>query len=62
MKGNMSLLCFLAVLFAMPSCGSGNATETKEQVVDTVTIQEDAATVVGSDTATLENSKVDSGV
>ena len=53
MKGNMSLLCFLAVLFAMPSCGSGNATETKEQVVDTVTIQEDAIAVVGSDTATF---------
>lgn len=53
MKGKMSLLSFLAALFAMTSCGSGNATETKEQVVnDTVMVQQDTVAVVVADTAT----------
>ncbi len=53
MKGKMSLLSFLAVLLVMPSCGSGNATEVKEQVVnDTEMVQQDLVETVVADTAT----------
>ena len=53
MKGKMSLLCFLAMLFMMPSCGSGNSTAEKEQDKDEITIQQDTAKEVLSDTATF---------
>ncbi len=53
MKGKMSLLSFLAALLLMPSCGSGNATEAKEQVVtDMVMVQQDTVEAIVADTAT----------
>lgn len=54
MKVKMSLLSILAMCFAISSCGSGNATETKEQTNDTIVMQQDtAAEVVRTDTATF---------
>ncbi len=54
MKVKMSLLSILAMCFAMSSCGSGNATETKEQTNDTIVMQQDTtAAVVRTDTATF---------
>lgn len=59
MKGKMNLLCFLSVWFAMSSCGSGNATETKEQINDTIMMQQDTVEVVRTDTATFYSDVVD---
>ena len=54
MKGKMNILYILAALFAMTSCGSGNATETVEPVNDPIVMQQDtAAAVVRTDTATF---------
>lgn len=53
MKGKMNILCFLAALFAMTSCGSGNATETKEPINDTIVMQQDTVEVVVADSATV---------
>ena len=53
MKGKMNILCFLAALFAITSCGSGNTTETKEPIIDTVMMQQDTVEVVGADSATV---------
>ena len=54
MKGKMNILCFLAAFFAMYSCGSGNATETKEPVNnDTVVMQQDTVEIVQADSATF---------
>lgn len=54
MKGKMNILYILAALFAMTSCGSGNATETVEQVHnDTVVMQQDTTAVIVSDSATF---------
>ena len=53
MKRKMNILYILAVLFAMTSCGSGNATETKEPVNnDTVMMQQDTVEATAADTAT----------
>ena len=53
MKVKMSLLSILAALFAMTSCGSGNATETVEPVNDPIVMQQDTVEVVAADTATF---------
>ena len=54
MKGKMNILYILAALFAMTSCGSGNATETIEPVHnDTVVMQQDTTAVIVSDSATF---------
>ena len=54
MKGKMNILCFLAAFFAMYSCGSGNATETKEPVNnDSVVMQQDTVEIVQADSATF---------
>ena len=54
MKGKMNILYILAAWFAMTSCGSGNATETKEPVNnDTIVMQQDTMEVVAADTATF---------
>ena len=54
MKGKMNILYILAALFAMTSCGSGNATETVEPVHnDTVVMQQDTTAVIVSDSATF---------
>ena len=54
MKVKMSLLSILAMCFALSSCGSGIATEAKEQTNDTIVMQQDtAAAVVRTDTATF---------
>ena len=54
MKGKMNILYVLAALFAMTSCGSGNATETIEPVHnDTVVMQQDTTAVIVSDSATF---------
>ena len=54
MKGKMNILYILAAWFAMTSCGSGNATETKEPVNnDTIVMQQDTVEVVAADTATF---------
>ena len=53
MKVKMSLLSILAMCFAMSSCGSGNATETKEQINDTIVVQQDTVEAVWSDSATF---------
>ena len=53
MKGKMSLLGILAMCFAMSSCGSGNATEAKEQINDAVVAQQDTVEAVLADTATF---------
>ena len=55
----MNILCFLAALIAMTSCGSGNATETKEQINDTIMMQQDTEEVVRTDTATFYSDVVD---
>ena len=52
MKVKMNLLCILAALFAMTSCGSGVATETIEPVNDTVMVQQDTVEAIVADTAT----------
>lgn len=50
----MNILYILAALFAMTSCGSGNATETVEPVHnDTVVMQQDTTAVIVSDSATF---------
>ena len=50
----MNILYILAALFAMTSCGSGNATETIEPVHnDTVVMQQDTTAVIVSDSATF---------
>ena len=50
----MNILYILAALFAMTSCGSGNATETMEPVHnDTVVMQQDTTAVIVSDSATF---------
>ena len=50
----MNILCFLAAFFAMYSCGSGNATETKEPVNnDSVVMQQDTVEIVQADSATF---------
>ncbi len=54
MKVKMSLLSILAMSFAISSCGSGNATETKEQTNDTIVMQQDTAVAgIVADTATF---------
>ena len=53
MKGKMNILYILAALFAMTSCGSGNATEAKEQTNDTIVMQQDTTAVIVSDSATF---------
>ena len=54
MKVKMSLLSILAMCFAVSSCGSGNATETKEQTNDTIVMQQDTAVAgIVADTATF---------
>ena len=53
MNGKMNILCFLAAVFAMYSCGSGNATETVEPVNETIEMQQDTVEVVAADTATI---------
>ena len=54
MKGKMNILYILAALFAMTSCGSGNATETIEPVHnDTVVMRQDTTAVIVSDSATF---------
>ena len=60
MKGKMNILCFLAALFAMTSCGSGNATETKEPINDTIVMQQDTVEVVVADSATVYSDVVNS--
>ena len=50
----MNILYILAALFAMTSCGSGNATETIEPVHNyTVVMQQDTTAVIVSDSATF---------
>ena len=54
MKRKLNILYILATLFAMTSCGSGNATETVEPVHnDTVVMHQDTAAVIVSDSATF---------
>jgi hypothetical protein len=54
MKGKMNILYILAAFFAMYSCGSGNATETKEPVNnDSVVMQQDTVEIVQADSATF---------
>ena len=54
MKGKMNILYILAAFFAMYSCGSGNATETKEPVNnDSVVMHQDTVEIVQADSATF---------
>lgn len=54
MNGKMNILYILAAFFAMTSCGSGNATETKEPVNnDSVVMQQDTVEIVQADSATF---------
>ena len=54
MNGKMNILYILAAFFAMYSCGSGNATETKEPVNnDSVVMQQDTVEIVQADSATF---------
>ena len=50
----MNILYILAAFFAMYSCGSGNATETKEPVNnDSVVMHQDTVEIVQADSATF---------
>ena len=53
MKGKMNILCFLAALFAVSSCGSGNATETKEQDKIVEVMLQDTIEGIKPDSATF---------